>query len=345
MSNIKIQNEISSITTGPRQSNFELLRIIAMFLVLAVHANYASIGQPTATDFAVAPLASLTRVFMQALCIMCVNLFILISGWFGIRPSAKGLCNFIFQWLFIFCGVYAIMILTGRAPLSAKGIAACFCLHSGGWFIKSYLALYLLSPVLNAWTERASKRQQLYLLIAFFTFQTIFGTYHSAKFILSGYSAFSFIGLYLLANYIHRYCSTTYQLGGVIFTASLLLLTIQGCMNVFYRHVPNAFDYSNPLVISEAVGFMLFFSNLKMGHNRFINFVAKSSFAVFLLHTYYYVWEDLFTPMCKDVFHSYSGLEYLSFISCILIGIFILAIIVDQPRKWLWKAISNRLFR
>lgn len=31
-----------------RQSNIELLRIIAMFMVLAVHANYWSLGTPSA---------------------------------------------------------------------------------------------------------------------------------------------------------------------------------------------------------------------------------------------------------------------------------------------------------
>ena len=31
---------IQSITAGPRQSNFEVLRIIAMTMVLMVHANF-----------------------------------------------------------------------------------------------------------------------------------------------------------------------------------------------------------------------------------------------------------------------------------------------------------------
>ena len=33
-----------------RQSNMELLRIVAMFLVLLVHADFFSIGAPSASD-------------------------------------------------------------------------------------------------------------------------------------------------------------------------------------------------------------------------------------------------------------------------------------------------------
>lgn len=39
-----VLQRITSITAGPRQSNFELLRILAMFLVLVVHSDFWSIG-------------------------------------------------------------------------------------------------------------------------------------------------------------------------------------------------------------------------------------------------------------------------------------------------------------
>lgn len=39
-----------------RQSNMELLRIIAMFLILIVHSDYYSLGAPNKVDIIVAPL-------------------------------------------------------------------------------------------------------------------------------------------------------------------------------------------------------------------------------------------------------------------------------------------------
>lgn len=83
-----------------RQSNIELLRIIAMFLVLLVHANFYSLGVVTPQDIRAFSLDSVLKVFFEAISINCVDIFVLISGWFGIRASFKGGCKFLFQCFF-----------------------------------------------------------------------------------------------------------------------------------------------------------------------------------------------------------------------------------------------------
>lgn len=62
-----------------RLSNMELFRIIAMFLVLVVHADYYTLNAPTATELATTPVSAVTRIFIECLSIGCVNMFILIS--------------------------------------------------------------------------------------------------------------------------------------------------------------------------------------------------------------------------------------------------------------------------
>lgn len=60
-----------------RQSNFELLRIIAMFLVLAVHANYFALdGGPSAQECATRVIPSMTRIVLESACIVCVDVFV-----------------------------------------------------------------------------------------------------------------------------------------------------------------------------------------------------------------------------------------------------------------------------
>lgn len=81
---------ISSITKGPRQSNFELLRLFAMFLVLVVHSDFWILGRPTATCLIEMPVQSFTKVMVESIAIVCVNCFILISGWFGIKATWRG---------------------------------------------------------------------------------------------------------------------------------------------------------------------------------------------------------------------------------------------------------------
>lgn len=73
-----------------RQSNIEQLRIIAMLLVVFVHANYFSLGTVSQSEILRDPYTSLIRIFLEQICIVGVNVFVLISGWFGIRPTLRG---------------------------------------------------------------------------------------------------------------------------------------------------------------------------------------------------------------------------------------------------------------
>ena len=80
-----------------RESNIELLRIVAMLLVLFLHANYFSLGKVESIDIQSDLFGSFVKSFTEALCIICVNVFVLISGWFGIRPTLKGAMSLLFQ--------------------------------------------------------------------------------------------------------------------------------------------------------------------------------------------------------------------------------------------------------
>lgn len=179
-----------------RQSNIELLRIISMLLVLMVHADFTSIGTPSRDLMLVSPGQFTFRVLVEFLSVLCVDIFVVISGWFSIRLSVRGLCNYLWQCLYFSAGIYAVILLCGMVSLSPGGILGIFYLDKGEWFVKAYLALMILAPVLNAFVDRASRKQMETVLIAFFIFQTIFSFRGAAEFIQAGYSTFSFIGLY-----------------------------------------------------------------------------------------------------------------------------------------------------
>lgn len=198
-----------------RESNFELLRIISMFMVLALHADFFAIGAPDVEAFHDTPLSASTRLLIEMMSIVSVNVFVMISGWFGIKPSLKGFANFLFQCLFFLIGIYAVGVLSGYVPLTAKGVASCLTISSGyNWFIRAYLGLYVLSPILNTFLERCTKRQLEGVLIAFYTFQTFYGFIGNVDFFCSGYSTFSFIGLYLLSRYLRLYSTALSKSGG-----------------------------------------------------------------------------------------------------------------------------------
>ena len=85
---------VKSLTTKKRQVNIELLRIIAMILVLLNHstwnAKYFNIDM-VHTDL----LTSVGVLEVYGCIFVCVPCFVVISGYFGIHWKWKGLFNYL----------------------------------------------------------------------------------------------------------------------------------------------------------------------------------------------------------------------------------------------------------
>lgn len=134
-----------------RKSNIELLRIIAMFMILGLHVNYLAVTAPNAQDIATSPLISFMRIFMENICIVGVNVFVLISGWFGINFKTKGLSSFLFQCIFISLLIFIAFAVTGEVEVNQRNIMSVFLIYKNAyWFVWAYLFLYILAPVLNS---------------------------------------------------------------------------------------------------------------------------------------------------------------------------------------------------
>lgn len=328
-----------------RQSNFELLRIIAMFMVLILHADFVALGQPDKAEIMNFPFAATLRVILEMASIVAVNVFVLISGWFGIRPSIKGITKFIFQCLFFSLGIYAVVLIKGDVVFSFRGLADCFAMMGGGyWFITSYLCLYIFSPVINTFIETASQITYRNVLIAFFAFQTIYGFCSGgAQFIEKGYSAISFVGLYMLAGYfkrlvnVHKYPKLMYLCIYVFATLLLSVLYIGGEYYGISSISSRCTNYSNPLVIFSATSLLLLFAKIDIT-SKFINSVAASCFAVYLLHTNSNVYTQYYIQSIKDIVSDYTLFTVLGVLGCVCAW-YLLATFLDKLRIILFELV------
>lgn len=316
-----------------------------MFLVLVVHADFWSLGQPTVEEFSDIPANAIFRTLVESISIVCVNVFVMISGWFGIRPNLHGFVNFNFQCAFFLIGIYVFLICTGLAKPSLNGLLNCLCLTPNNWFIKAYVALYILSPLLNAFLEKASKRQVEVILITFYTFQTIYGWLNgAARFIEFGYSCFSFIGLYILARYLKCYGGKIMKKASVLWIPMIIINCLLYYLSkIYHGGIPEIFNYVNPFVIIESVGLFALFANLQIKTNRTINLIARSCFAVYLLQTNPNVALPAFRRVINLLYNNFSGLSSISIILLFLIGVYLMALIIDQLRIPVSKYILRRL--
>ena len=336
-----------------RSSNVELLRILAMFLVLVHHANILSIGIPSGTECVSAPGNTFFRFFIQSLAIVAVDVFVLISGWFGIKPSLKKLLALLFQVFFftltiplVFCLIKGFGVLTPRAILKSLMITKCY------WFVKSYVCLFILSPVLNMFAEKAPKRTFSIVLILFFAFQTIYGWTDSAPEFNYGSSVVSFCGLYLLARYLRLYpfrfqtnrglCVSAYLGLSLVLAAGIWVATR---LNFHPEYaVKIAFSYINPLTALSAIALLLTFVNTDVPYSKTINWFAASAFSVYIIHINGFI----FHYFQDAVWYFYSNFPVALrslLIICFLVLVFMACVFLDKIRILVWRWLEVKLLK
>ena len=332
-----------------RDSNMELLRILAMLGILIVHADFFSLGAPTKEECINAPLVSAWRFIIENITIICVNLFVLLSGWYGIHPKKKRLSEFLFQILFFNILFFCVFtIISPEKTLTRDGIGSILMLDSRFWFVKAYLLLYLISPILNSYIEKAPQKQFKWILIGFFTFQTVYGwLFPSVSWFKSGYSTISFIFIYLLASYLRKYKTTSWDRKSLL-TIYVLFVILNSAASYALAYfdsriyIGRLIAYNSPFVIIASVAVFLYFTKIQI-KSGFINMVAISSFAAFLFHSNYFFVEEVYRPWLKGWFNADSFTLFSIKALVFILVIFCLSIILDKIRIKVWKKISTNL--
>ena len=326
-----------------RDSNLELLRLIAMVFVLFVHASFTALNAPSTEEVIAQPISSFSRFFSESISIVCVNIFILITGWYGIHPKVERFCTIIFQMHFIGLIVYFVLFILGitKEQILSEWLNRLLCCKEL-WFVGAYMVLYILSPVLNAFTETVSHKTFKNVLVSFFAIQTVLGFCNHNSFFCNGYSPLSFAGLYLLSRYIkiypNKYCvfNKLYDICIYLFTAFLTAFFSMLLVGIAGKNGWALYTYLSPLVILGSVYLLLFFTKLSF-YSKSINWTASSAFAVYLLHCDPLLFEPYFLSSIRKWYIDCSVSVFLFYSSMLIISVFCLAIFVDKIRLLLWE--------
>lgn len=336
-----------------RYSNIELLRIISMVMVLSLHSftwNRAIGSDGYLHDFS-------WRVFFdyyrESLCVCAVNVYILISGYWGINWKLKSFLNFIFQVYFWSLGVYFVLLVSGKNDFSYNiFFSRLNCLIGDWWFVEAYIGLYLLSPILNAFIEKCNRKALFAWVLLFFFFEIYSEILSSDRNFHRGYNTLSFCGIYILGRLLKQYKDilqkiqrktissiflVSYLFIGLVISSLALYQLIYRGHNYMAIQKSFTFSYNNPLVITQAVCLFLVFSSMNF-RNKMVNSVAGSIFAVYLLHMH---------PNLKEWYYSYCGhlydkpiIHHVLLLIGLFMGIIIMSVSIDKIRlqifQWLF---------
>lgn len=258
-----------------RKSNFELLRIVAMLLIVAHHFLIAT-GR---LDYRSGTLRG--GELMNSFCVVGVNCFILISGYFGIKFKWSKVAWLFYAIAFV-AAVDFCLGMTGAAVFDSdyaiNTIIPFTKRHN--WFVPTYLALMCLAPLLNKALNAAGKKE-LGGWVAVLTLLNLYAYFFTVGSINpNGYTLFQFIYLYVLGFYLRMAGRVKRLYSMAVYIAGALAAFIIS-QNVHASYT--AFAYNSPQVLAASAGLFLLFSSFDFS-SRVVNRLSRATFVVFLFH-------------------------------------------------------------
>lgn len=312
-----------------------------MLLVLLAH-YIATREYPTVDGLKHKILATFCTIELHSISIVCVNCFVLISGYFGIRLSIKSLSNYLYQILFW----SAISVLTATFIGLNHDITLFFQGITWGWFPWAYLILMILSPMLNVFIERSTVRELGRYVILFYLFSTVGGYFLSCRDFMNGMSGLSLVGIYLTGAYLRRSKIKIFNWSPKVDLSVYLIFGLGLlCLNstlLMMGITSSPYGYLNPVVILMAVYLFLFFNKINIGCVSWINYIATSAFAVYLFHCHPAIgnWISAGWEQINLAFGPFLSIP-MAFVS--FVCIFIFCILVDRIRIISFRIISCKL--
>lgn len=363
----KERGSTAKLNSGPsgRLANLELLRIIAMMLVVVLHF-WGKGGWLMALTGQELPRRGYLVWGIEALAIVAVNVYMLLSGYFLTESTfkVKRLVGLLLQiWFYSVCiGIVAAAF--GYLPEEGFTIyylvQLCLPVSTGHyWFMTAYVTMYLFAPLLAQGVKRLSKKQfqtvLLLLLLVFCVMKSVIPVKLAAD--MRGYDGIWYLCVFLVAAYIRLYGLPFFRnawrsllvylaCAAGIFGVTFLLRAVYLRTGKLESVLTICYDYNHILVLLASVAFFYLFYHIRLPEGRFSRLVcrvAPCTLGVYLLHEHVairYEWPDwLYAFTGKP--ESGAGLLLLLLLAVVLV--FMAGVILDMARRLLFGGI-HRLF-
>lgn len=327
--------------TGIRQTNIELLRIISMLMVLCVHFTGATFGLPSKVALEdLKDLNIMSKTLMECFSIIGVNCFVLISGYFGIRPTVKGIVNFIICCVFYSLAIYSLFIFIEPKNYDYNDLLESVLIFSNTdlWFVPAYFSLYIISPLINRGIQKLDSRSYIWLLVSLSFINIYLGWFWHGKVNPNGYTVMQMIYVYLIGAFLRRKNSIIFGKTNKLIVCYILSFSLL-FISTFICPSSMAYAYNSPFVLLSSICFFCIFASFRYT-NRQVNYISASAFSVYLIHKMPPIWLNLKEFMITNTKNLDDSLFVLFWISFVLM-IFATCISIDKIRIALLMPISK----
>lgn len=179
----------------PRQANFELMRILAMFLIVIWHIK----GHYMEGADAIHPIVYKAFNFISTFISFHVDLFILITGYFGIRNNKRAIVkNIILCALYLWSFNIISYLVTGTVDVYELIFPIS---HSPWWFMTIYFMLVMVAPFLEKMFTTFSGKEWTTWIVTVCAINVYFGHYHHVGSVyLVGFNLVNMINVYSIGT-------------------------------------------------------------------------------------------------------------------------------------------------
>lgn len=346
-----------------RQANFELLRIVAMIMVIILHYLVKGIAAgPYMGDSAPADCFAW---LLEAFCLVAVNCYVLISGYFLVESDWKPgrVVSLLCQVLFYSLLIPVILVVLGLIPSGSvsvyEWVEYAFPINTEHyWFATAYLMMYLFAPFLAAGIRQMDKRQLQIVTGLLLFFVSIVKS--AVPIVLatdrSGYDFGWFLCLFVLAGYIRRFgipwlekrshAVLLYVIMSVAtWAAAWVCLGFADKITVMSTYGDRIYTYNHIFCLIASVSLFYVFKDSEIKEGRASQIICKLApytFGIYLLHEHILVrYRWLQWAHVDAVAGKWSFIPHM--LVCVA-AVYVAGTCVDVVRDWIFKKVV-KVFR
>ncbi|MBQ7925678.1 MAG: acyltransferase [Lachnospiraceae bacterium] len=295
----------TEINHAGRLGNLDILRSLAMLMVVVLHYLGKGGILGSLTDGPLDLVGNMAWL-LEAFCIVAVNVYMLLSGYFVSGSSFK-ISRLLGLWLqleFYSVGIGLLAVLCGWVPAAEVDtyflLGLLFPVSMGHyWFMTAYIYLYILWALIGPAVKKMEQKQFLTVLGCLFFFFCITKSFLPVRFELDqrGYDCLWYLCMFLLGAYIRRFgfplfrkkrsCLFLYLAAGMLIYLGTMVLQYVYLQNGSFSYVLTLFyEYNHLFNVLAALGLfgMFLFWKAPQGIGRFFGKIAPYTLGVYLVH-------------------------------------------------------------
>lgn len=336
-----------------------------MVMVITLHFMRESGSLLEASALFGVPATKFLGTLLEALCIVAVNAYVLISGYMGSEGDFKlsRVITFLLQ-IWFYALLIPLVLTCFSVPTLAKEqgiygmVQYLLPIESDTyWFASSYFFLLLLMPIFNTAVKNLEKKQLQMILAGLLIFLCLVKSICPVALPLDkyGYDPVWFLCVYLTGAYLKKYGGGILEkrAWSVYAGSSLLLFLITVGLWYGLRYVPGAayyftvpFHYNFVLCLTGAIGLFYGFTKIDIREGKMAELIrrgGKYSFGIYLFHEHpdlRYRWYPFLRNILNPAGKEGTGWFFAELIFSIVV-LFLAGILIEWIRDLLFTVIRK----